>query len=65
MKTIKFYLHLLGKKLVMAFEGLRLKAYLCAAGRWTIGYGNTFYEEDTVGVAQCGNCGELMPVVIT
>ena len=27
--------------------------------------GNTFYEEDTVGVAQCGNCGELMPVVIT
>ena len=48
MKTIKFYLHLLGKKLVMAFEGLRLKAYLCAAGRWTIGYGNTFYEDGTI-----------------
>ena len=23
------------------FEGLRLEAYLCAAGRWTIGYGHT------------------------
>lgn len=25
-------------------EGLRLAAYLCPAGLWTIGYGNTFYE---------------------
>jgi lysozyme len=23
---------------------LKLKAYLCPAGVWTIGYGNTFYE---------------------
>lgn len=23
------------------FEGLRTEAYLCAAGRWTIGYGHT------------------------
>ena len=25
-------------------EGLRLNAYLCPAKVWTIGYGNTFYE---------------------
>lgn len=28
-------------------EGLRLRAYLCPAGVWTIGYGNTFYENGT------------------
>ena len=27
------------------FEGLRLKAYKCPAGVWTIGYGNTFYAD--------------------
>lgn len=27
------------------FEGLKLEAYLCPAGRWTIGYGSTFYED--------------------
>jgi lysozyme len=30
-----------GLKLIMQFEGLRLKAYLCPAGVWTIGYGHT------------------------
>src|SRR6185312_11315593 len=28
-------------------EGIRTKAYLCPAGRWTIGIGNTFYEDGT------------------
>lgn len=27
--------------LIRIFEGLRLKAYLCPAGVWTIGYGST------------------------
>lgn len=28
-------------------EGLKLNAYLCPAKVWTIGYGNTFYENGT------------------
>ncbi len=31
--------------LIKEFEGCKLKAYLCPAGKWTIGYGNTFYED--------------------
>ena len=30
-----------GLKLIKSFEGLRLKAYRCPAGIWTIGYGHT------------------------
>jgi len=30
-----------GIALIKRFEGLRLKAYLCPAGVWTIGYGHT------------------------
>lgn len=33
-----------GIKLIKRFEGCKLKAYKCAAGVNTIGYGNTFYE---------------------
>ena len=29
------------KRLIKEFEGLRLTAYLCPAGVWTIGYGHT------------------------
>ncbi len=29
------------KKCIKNYEGLRLKAYLCPAGKWTIGYGHT------------------------
>lgn len=32
-------------KLVCQFEGFRAKPYLCPAGKWTIGYGSTFYED--------------------
>ena len=34
-----------GIDLIKKFEGCRLKAYKCPAGIWTIGYGNTFYED--------------------
>jgi lysozyme len=34
-----------GIKLLHDFEGLKLKAYLCPAKVWTIGYGNTRYED--------------------
>lgn len=30
-----------GLKIIKDFEGLRLKAYKCSAGVWTIGYGHT------------------------
>ena len=29
-------------KVLMEFEGLRLKPYLCSGGKWTIGYGATY-----------------------
>lgn len=31
--------------MVARHEGCRLKAYKCPAGVWTIGYGNTYYED--------------------
>lgn len=34
-----------GYALIKRFEGCRLKAYKCPANVWTIGYGNTFYED--------------------
>ena len=34
-----------GIKLLSELEGLRLEAYKCPAGVWTIGFGNTFYED--------------------
>ena len=36
-----------GIVLMHQFEGLKLTAYLCPAKVWTIGYGNTFYEDGT------------------
>jgi lysozyme len=36
-----------GKDLIKRFEGCKLKAYKCPADVWTIGYGNTFYEDGT------------------
>ncbi len=35
-----------GVKLLEQLEGLKLKAYKCSAGVWTIGLGNTFYYDD-------------------
>lgn len=34
-------------ELMHRYEGLRLDAYLCPANVWTIGFGNTFYENGT------------------
>jgi lysozyme len=36
-----------GYALLKRFEGCVLKAYKCPAGVWTIGFGNTFYEDGT------------------
>ncbi len=36
-----------GKEHLVAEEGLRLKSYLDTVGVWTIGVGNTFYEDGT------------------
>jgi lysozyme len=33
----------IGIDLIKKFEGCKLKAYLCPAGVWTIGFGNTYY----------------------
>jgi lysozyme len=36
-----------GIEMMHKYEGLKLTAYLCPAKVWTIGYGNTFYEDGT------------------
>jgi lysozyme len=40
-----------GSDLIKEFEGCKLKAYQCSAKKWTIGYGNTFFEDGTPVVA--------------
>jgi len=40
-----------GADLIKYFEGCKLKAYQCSAKKWTIGYGNTFFEDGTPVVA--------------
>lgn len=35
-----------GIKFIHNEEGLRLEAYLCPAGVWTIGYGNTYHLDN-------------------
>ena len=34
-----------GADLIKSFEGLRLDAYRCSAGKSTVGFGSTFYED--------------------
>jgi len=36
-----------GLALIKEFEGCKLSAYQCPAGKWTIGYGSTFYGDGT------------------
>jgi len=36
-----------GIELLTELEGLKLKAYQCSAGVWTIGIGSTYYENGT------------------
>ncbi len=33
--------------LIKKYEGCHLKAYKCPTGIWTIGWGNTYYEDKT------------------
>jgi lysozyme len=40
-------LNKLGIDLMHHFEGCKLEAYECSAKVWTIGWGNTFYENGT------------------
>lgn len=40
-KVEKLKLSEFGLDLIKRFEGLRLQAYQCSAGVWTIGYGHT------------------------
>lgn len=37
-----------GINLIKKYEGCELESYLCPAGKWTIGYGNTYYEDGTL-----------------
>src|SRR6218665_3122481 len=37
----------LGKQFIKDEEGLVLTAYLCPANVWTIGYGNTYYSDNS------------------
>ena len=34
-----------GLAIIRKYEGCRLRAYLCPANKWTIGWGNTVYED--------------------
>ena len=59
-----------GLKLVQKFEGLKLEAYLCPAGVWTIGYGHTkgvkkgskitAAEANKLLAQDLAQCGELV-----
>lgn len=33
--------------LIKKWEGCKLESYKCSAGHWTIGFGNTFYEDNS------------------
>lgn len=55
-------------RLLKHYEGCRLRAYKCAAGIWTIGYGNTFLSDgkpvtqgDTITQQQAE---ELLPRIL-
>lgn len=41
-----------GLDLIKAWEGLRLKAYKCTAGYWTIGYGSIKYSKTNTSVKE-------------
>jgi len=36
-----------GNNIIMEFEGFSENAYICPAGKVTIGFGNTYYEDGT------------------
>ena len=54
-----------GKRFIQQFEGLRLSAYLCPAGKWTIGYGQTSIagrpvrEDDKITLSEADELFEI------
>jgi len=54
-----------GKNFIQQFEGLRLSAYLCPAGKWTIGYGQTSIadrpvrEDDKITLSEADELFEI------
>ena len=53
-----------GRALIQKFEGLSLTAYLCPAGRWTIGYGHTDGVQPGDKITQ-GHADNLLKVDLT
>lgn len=49
-----------GLDLIKHFEGLKLKAYYCAAGKLTVGYGHTGSDVKTGMVITVGKAEELL-----
>lgn len=59
-----------GLALIRTHEGLRLKSYLCPAGKWTVGYGHTRgvtanstctkAEAEIMLVADCTDCEDAI-----
>jgi lysozyme len=41
-----------GRELIKRFEGCRLKAYQCSAGKWTIGWGSTSNAREGMEISQ-------------
>lgn len=58
-----------GLELIKKFEGLRLNAYKCSGGIWTIGYGNTFYKDNTRvkegDIITLDEANELLSVIVS
>jgi lysozyme len=54
-----------GKNFIQQFEGLRLSAYLCPVGKWTIGYGQTSIadrpvrEDDKITLSEADELFEI------
>lgn len=57
-----------GKILLMQLEGKRLQSYQDSAGIWTIGYGNTYYEDGSKvkkgDVISEQRCKELLNLIL-
>ena len=42
----------IGRELIIKREGLRLKSYLCSAGKWTIGIGHTLGVRENMSITK-------------
>ena len=48
-----------GLSIIKEFEGLRLRSYVCPAGKWTIGWGHTRTARPNMGITE-GQADELL-----